>query len=210
MILSHTKKFIYIHVYKVAGTSIRSVLQEYSDLSRADFPVAENVKFYLGKRIKFLSRWAIDHIHAHKIKSHLPGDVFDSYFKFAFVRNPWDWQVSLYHYMLQSKIHPQHELITRMNTFDEYIEWRINCDMETQREFIYDANGKLLVDFVGKFENLQEDFNMICSKIPISQAKLPFANKSKHAFYKNYYNTHTKTLIANAFKKDIETFNYDF
>ena len=59
-------------------------------------------------------------------------------------------------------------------------------------------------------ENLQEDFNNICSQITISQAKLPVANKSKHAFYKDYYNKHTRDLIGKAFKTDIDTFDYDF
>ena len=210
MILSHKKKFIYIHVYKVAGTSIRTVLQEYGDRSLTDFPLIENVKFYLGKKYTSFSRWAIDHINARELKMHLSNDIFNSYFKFAFVRNPWDWQVSLYHYMLQYKVHPQHELISKMKSFDEYIEWRINHDMEFQKEFIYDENGYKLVDLVGKFENLQEDFNNICSQITISQAKLPVANKSKHAFYKDYYNKHTRDLIGKAFKTDIDTFDYDF
>jgi hypothetical protein len=210
MILSHQKKFIYIHVYKVAGTSIRTVLKEFDDSTRSDFPVNENLKFYLGQRFKFLSRWAIDHIKIKKVKELLPDQVFGHYFKFAFVRNPWDWQVSLYHYMLQSTVHPQHALINKMKTFDEYIEWRINEDLELQRDFLYDDSGNQLVDFIGRFEKLQEDFDMICTRIPISKTALPMANKSKHTHYKEYYNAHTKKLIGDAFKKDIETFNYDF
>ena len=210
MILSHNKKFIYIHVYKVAGTSIRSILQEYNDLSSADFPMNENIKFYLGKRFTFLSKWANDHLKAKKIKKYLPEEIFNNYFKFAFVRNPWDWQVSLYHYMLQYNVHPQHQLINKMKSFDEYIEWRINHDLELQKDFIFDVDGKILVDYVGRFENLQNDFNVICSKIPITQANLPRANASKHHNYRDYYNTYTKNLISNAFQKDIEAFNYDF
>ena len=210
MILSHKKKFIYIHVYKVAGTSIRSILQEYDDQSSADFPLIENVKFFLGKRLNYFSKWAIDHINAREIKSLLPEEVFNTYFKFAFVRNPWDWQVSLYHYMLQYSKHPQHRLISKMKSFDEYIEWRISSDMELQKDFLYDKNGKILVDYIGKFENLQDDFNIICSKIPINYSKLPLANPSKHGHYKDYYNNHTKELIYKAFQKDIEIFNYEF
>ncbi len=210
MILSHQKKFIYIHVYKVAGTSIRSVLQEYDDMKKSDFPLNENIKFNLGKRFTFLSRWAIDHIKLKRVRELLPENVFNDYFKFAFVRNPWDWQVSLYHYMLQYKVHPQHKLISKMKSFDEYIEWRINEDLELQKDFLYDDEGNLLVDYVGKFENLQEDFNTICTRIPISQSALPVANTSKHTHYKEYYNKHTRDLISKAFKKDIETFNYDF
>lgn len=210
MILSHNKKFIYFHVYKVAGTSIRKSLKEFDDLSFSDFPFQKNIRFFIGSKVWFLSSWAIDHIKAEEASKYLPAEIFNNYFKFSFVRNPWDWQVSLYHYMLQFKFHPQHRKISKMKSFDEYIEWRIAEDLELQKEFIYDKNGKLLIDFVGRFENIQNDFNIICSKINIPQMELPKANPSKHSFYKDYYNKHTRDLIASAFKEDIDTFNYEF
>jgi hypothetical protein len=210
MILSHDKKFIYIHVYKVAGTSIRTALQKYDDLATTDFPWHQNMKFWLGKRSQIFSIWSIDHIKVNTVKKYLPEDVFNKYYKFTFIRNPWDWQVSLYHYMLQWKEHPQHKLIRGMKTFDEYIEWRINEDFELQKDFICDSKGKNLMNFVGRFENLQEDFNKACEEIGIPQVSLPKVNTSKHRFYKEYYNKHTRDLIYNAFKKDIELFNYDF
>ena len=97
-----------------------------------------------------------------------------------------------------------------MKSFDEYIEWRIDHDMGLQKDFLYDANGKLLVDYVGKFENLQKDFDAICTQIPINKSQLPLANTSKHNHYKDYYNKYTKDLVAKAFQKDIEIFKYDF
>lgn len=210
MILSHRKKFIFIHVYKVAGMSIRSALQPYDDLSSSDFPVYQRFKFELAKRFKFLSGMAIDHIKAKEAKKYLKPEVFDNYYKFTFVRNPWDWQVSLYHFMLQYKDHPQHKLVTQMKSFDEYIEWRINNDMELQSEFIYDYDGTRIIDYVGKFESLQSDFSEILTNLSLAPVQLPYINKSKHKYYKEYYNDYTKKLIGTAFKKDIELFNYDF
>lgn len=195
----------------MAGSSIRSILKDFDDRTTSEFPIMENFKFYVGQKLpKVFSKWAIDHIKALKIKQHLSQDIYNNYFKFAFVRNPWDWQVSLYHFMLQSKNHPQHALISKMKSFDEYVEWRVEKDLELQSDFIFDVDGKLIVDFVGKFENLQEDFDNVCRKISINELPLPVINKSKHRFYKEYYNEHTKKLIGTAFKKDIETFNYEF
>ena len=82
--------------------------------------------------------------------------------------------------------------------------------MGLQKDFLCDENGNLLVDFIGHFESLQDDFNIACSKIPIKQVQLPYANKSNHKFYKEYYNNHTRDLIYKAFKEDIELFKYDF
>ena len=210
MIISHKKKFIYFHVYKVAGTSIRNALKEYDDLSFADFPLHKNIQFLIGSRVWFLSTWAVDHIKAAEAKHYLPENTFNEYYKFSFVRNPWDWQVSIYHYMLQFKFHPQHRLVSKMKTFDEYIEWRVNYDLELQKEFVYDKEGNLLVDFVGRFENIQEDFQKVCAHLNLFEINLPMMNKSKHAYYKDYYNEHTRKLIGDAYKEDIDTFNYDF
>jgi len=210
MILSHSKKFIFVHIYKVAGISIRKALQPYDNLSSRDFPWYMNLKFNIGKRYQLFSDWSIDHIRAKEIKKYLPVNVFNEYYKFCFVRNPWDWQVSLYHFMLQYKDHPQHKLISNMKTFDEYIEWRIENDLELQKNFIYDDKDNILMDFVGRFEKLQEDFDEICMRLEIPTIELPYANKSKHKPYKEYYNQHTINLVGDAFKEDIELLHYDF
>jgi hypothetical protein len=97
-----------------------------------------------------------------------------------------------------------------MKTFDEYIEWRIENDFEMQKNFIYDDNDEILVDFVGRFENLQEDFNEICLRLEIPEVRLPFENRSKHRHYKEYYNQHTIQLVGDAYKEDIELLHYDF
>lgn len=210
MILSHSKKFIFIHIYKVAGTSIRKVLQPYSDSPKDNLSLIKKVKFGLGGRFHFLSQWSMDHLKASEIKSFLPDEIWRDYFKFSFVRNPWDWQVSLYHFMLQDENHHQHKLINKMKNFEEYIEWRVKHSVELQKSFLYDAKGNCLVDYIGKFENLQQDFNEALSKIGIKEVQLPVLNTSLHRYYKEYYNDYTRDLIAEAFKEDITLFNYEF
>ncbi len=210
MIISHSKKFIFIHIYKVAGTSIRKVLQPFAASNRKDFTLLTSFKFFLGGRWTFFSSFSSDHLKAKQIKKLISPEVYDSCYKFSFVRNPWDWQVSLFHFMLQDETHPQHKLINKMNSFEEYIEWRVANAVELQKEFLYDEKGNLLVDYVGKFENLQEDFNLICEKLNLQSIELPVTNTSIHRFYKEYYNDYTRDLIAKAFKEDIETFEYEF
>lgn len=107
---------------------------------------------------------------------------FDSYFSFAFVRNPWDWQVSLYTFMLKNKNHYQHNLAKSFSGFTEYIEWRCREDVRFQRDFVFSKDGKQLVNFIGRFENLEKDFNYICSQIGISVI-LPKFNQSGHRPY---------------------------
>ena len=97
------------------------------------------------------------------------------------------------------------------NNFDEYIEWRCLVQNEArQRDFIYSQDNELLVDFVGRFENLEADFAKICDHIGISTT-LPKLNVAKNRKpYQEYYNKKTKELVKQTFKEDIELLGYEF
>ena len=124
------------------------------------------------------------------------------------MRNPWDWQVSLYHYARQTRKHFQYNLIKNF-TFDEYIEWRVLHDLHLQKSFLTDENGKVLVDFIGKLENIETDFSTVCQKLGI-EMRLPHRNKSKHDSYRKYYTDKTNQLVTEAFAEDIAMFDYEF
>lgn len=126
MLISNKYKFIFIHNYKVAGSSISNSLIKYAAMNPANnhfgITISENNTF-LGKTYrqicKMLGKPCFEsHDSALKIMDKVGYYVWNNFFKFGFVRNPWDWQVSLYHYMLQDKNHHQHELIKKMESFD--------------------------------------------------------------------------------------------
>jgi hypothetical protein len=226
MLISFRHEFIFIHNYKVAGTSIKAALSEYglinpllnnSDWNRAIDQSQLRVLYtnkYFRRVIRKLTPGNIrnfkSHLHAKQIKSYLPDDIYSKYYKFGFVRNPWDWQVSLYHYMSQLSGHHQNDIAKGFSSFEEYLEWRIQKDKRTQKDFFYDDNNNLIVNFVGKFENIVSDFDHICNQVGLD-AKLGHKNSSKrNNNYRKYYSTATKNLVADHFEEDIKLFDYEF
>lgn len=205
MLISHSHKFIFVHIYKVAGTSIRNALQQFSYL-----PSKKNkLKSFIRINPPIFSTDFEGHIDARSLKAQLPCNIFNSYYKFAFVRNPWDWQVSLYHFALQTPEHHQHQLIKRMKSFDEYINWRIDKDLKLQKDFVYEGDT-LLVDYVGKMEQLEDHLETVRKKLDLPTLSLPHKNKSQHKNYREYYSSATKKYIEQAFAEDIRTFDYCF
>jgi hypothetical protein len=71
------------------------------------------------------------------------------------------------------------------------------------------TDGKIMLDFVGKMENIESDFTKICNTIGV-KAKLPRLNTTNHRDYRSYYNKNTSRIIEKYFIEDIELFNYDF
>mgnify|MGYP006279717631 CR=1 FL=1 len=78
-----------------------------------------------------------------------------------------------------------------------------------QSDWIYDKNGNLMVDFIGKVENLNEDIDKVFEIIGIN-GKIPHLNKTKRKKYKKYYTEETKKIVEGLYKKDIENFGYTF
>lgn len=208
MLMSKKYNFIFIHIYKNAGTSITHALRPFA-LSQWQWSAHLKLKSK-GLPSPFTDPHPFPtHTTAPEIIDVLGSEKFNSFFSFAIVRNPLDWQVSLYKYMLKSKTHHQHEFVKDLGSFEEYLKWRCENEVKLQKDFIYSENDELLVDFVGRYEDLDADFKKICSHIGIS-ASLPELNVSNTNPYEEYYTEETKDLVRQAFEQDMKTFNYSF
>jgi hypothetical protein len=205
MLLSDSHEFIFVHNYKVAGTSIRHALRSF------ETPLHERTP-WLSRQLAKLGIHELPdcptHAKARDIREQFP-QRWKRHFTFGFVRNPWSWQVSLYFYMLENENHHQHDLIRSMSGFDEYIKWRVNEDKVLQSEFFCDEAGNVIVDFIGRLESIQEDFQSICDTLGI-EAKLPHKNSSSHRDYRDYYTERTRRLVGDHFTEDIGRLGYSF
>lgn len=155
------------------------------------------------------------HVPAEILKQDI--DNFSNFFKFAFVRNPWDRMYSMYKFTLRRNWMPKETTYAEFLSRDDlhvteackYQNPIVPITKKPQLDFIADSNGNLLVDYIGKYENIQNDFKYICSRLGVN-ISLPHINVSPGMVYKDVYNSNTKQFIAKYFEKDIDTFNYLF
>jgi hypothetical protein len=213
MLLLWSRKVIFLHIYKTGGTSITHALL--SQLSPAEKIIGRIAQ----GGVLPLPQWRLQactlppHPTARELREILPPRVFDTCFKFAFVRNPWSLQLSLFRHVRRSPTHHQHNIFAAFPDFNAYIEWigslpngrhRVQCD------FVMDEVGKPMVDFIGRFENLTQDFAAIANQFGW-RANLPHFNKSdEDPNFRKYYTTRSRDIVAALHRADIDTFGYDF
>ena len=220
MLISHKKKFIFIHIFKTAGTSITENFVPYARLidkiAHQYYPTKKainGINRLFGISGKG-SQWATGfhkHASALEIKKKLNAEVFDTYFKFAFVRNPYDWLVSYYYYVQESAYHPEYKKIKGIG-FEDFIPWYINQSPHTMSSFLVDEKGNTIVDYIGKLETLNNDIINISDKLNIPVKKISKRNvthKRKDKNYNEYYTPKTLKLVNDYFKKDFELLGYD-
>jgi len=227
--ISHHHKCIFVHIPKTGGQSIEHIFLNLLDLTwatRAPLLLRHNDNSKLGPpRLAHLT--ALEYLK-HK---YISPNLFDEYFKFSFVRNPWSRVVSFYNY---KKYYGLYSFKKFAMSFLPRTLWNKEYwFVAPQNEFILSAHGELLVNYIGKFERLQNDFNNVSDALRIPQSLLPHINNSRQTFryalnnpktfvqkilkkeaghkkYTTYFDNETREFIADLYKTDIEYFNYTF
>lgn len=181
--------FIFIHINKTGGTSVGNAI---------------------GLSVK-------SHQTAKEIIQRIGKDQWDSAYKFTFVRNPWDRMVSLYEYRLRKN---KTRLAQHNLGFEQWVKKTIGNEQDPfyynnpmsfqpQVEWLKDQQGKISIDFIGRFERFSVDFDKICKTLGL-ETQLPHLNASSHAPYQTYYSDECRAVVARWFHEDIQRFDYRF
>lgn len=195
MLISDSHKFVFHHVPKTGGSSITAALARYCRNYEGEVPSDDTPMWQLA-------------FHQPYYMHHAVKDLEDrprGYYSFAFVRNPFDAVASAW-------------VPTEFKYFDEFVEHEIFTGKEyvarwTQFGYLTDHDGNLLVDFVGRFENLAEDFYKVVTAIEVPLMMLPKRNTTQdkaHEGYREYYSPTSRAMVEKLFKRDLEFFEYEF
>ncbi len=218
MLISYSRNFLFVHIAKTGGTSVRAALRRYRWGGWHTLPLwlASQMNQWTRPRHKLGLKFP-RHAKAIAAKEMLPEEVFQGLFKFVVVRNPWDLQVSSYHHILREKP----EVLQGVKSFQDFLRLKfdpgraynflLDISAELQHEYIVDLQGEVIVDFIGRYESLETDFHKICSHIGIFTPRLPHLRKAKdRKDYRSYYTDNLAELVASHYRRDLELLGYSF
>ena len=207
MIISHKHRFIFIAIPKTGTHALRNALRPH--LGPGDW---EHVDLYHQSRLPIEAFRNIDHGHiaARDIQPHLSKGVWKDYFKFAFVRNPWDRYVSwkFFKYAKSAILQQNPRAYLKLELERENPQNQLLG--KPQIEFITDSEGEVLIDYVAKWENYEEECRFIFKRIGLPIPQLQVVNQSEHKHYSHYYDDELKESIEKIYQKDIQMFGSQF
>tara|TARA_B100000674_G_scaffold395535_1_gene340008 strand:- start:5155 stop:5826 length:672 start_codon:yes stop_codon:yes gene_type:complete len=183
---------IFVHIPKTAGTSIIKAI--YGDVSKE------------GHRSIYFYKQVFD-------------KDFKDFFTFTFIRNPFDRLYSSYKFLQNGGMNEHdknafHKYLSHYTDFEDFVLNGLNSEIIyeiihfiPQSEFICNNDGKIMVDFIGRFENLYEDLNDLSEKIN-KEIVLEHHNKNNKLDFSKIYTEDMKLKVYNIYKKDVEIFSY--
>jgi Sulfotransferase family len=197
------KNLIFVHIQKTGGMAVSRAL------GGVDHPAEK-------------------HRTALELRDLYGADVWDQSYKFAFVRNPWDRLVSWWS-MINAR-RDEFGSIGDANSFMRYVlenamtfdAFLTKCTdtiddidgvkhiFQNQLDYLSDEDGQEIVDFIGRFETLADDFATISAKVYGKPIALAHINASNHAPFQTYYTPQTRKLVEKAYARDIARFGYCF
>lgn len=223
--ISKKYKAIFIHIEKTAGTRIEQKLGHFEELKRG---VQDHNKIAYYKHMATLAnniksvRYCLYCLKLKKYKKmmeyfknfitpKLTYREYQSYFKFTVVRNSWSRIFSYYNAIMRDDFLRSRYGISIDCNMGDFIKNHVNPKEFSQLSYICDDNGKINLDFIIRFENLEKDFEIVANKLGVKNPLLPrllLSNSQKN--YRDGYDAESRYLVSKLFKDEIEYFGFSF
>jgi len=207
MIISQRHRFVFAAIPKTGTHSVRQALRHH--LGPDDI---EQVRLFVEKAfpIPALAQLGHGHITLPQLRPHMSPEDFSGFFKFAFVRNPFDRFVSYCSFMTRTggDFERDQKGVMRHLLFTAPPLHHIL--FQPQHQFVTGEDGIVLADYIGRVEQMQESYQLICDRIGIPGAALSQSNASRRGDYRQYYDQQLIDGVARLYARDLELFGYQF
>ena len=215
LIICDNHKFIFFRTRKTASSSIRSSLLPHvvHGIHIHDRSRRPNLKTVIADGS---SRDENTRLHQHlrpgKCKRLVGADLFHDYFKFVFVRNPWDTMVSRYFWNRSRK---RRRANPESMEFPAWLRWYLahpGSEQDNQWRYVSIDNVRV-VDYIGRYETLEQDLRTVFHRVGIDE--LPVLGHEKGGFrpkahYREFYDDESRALVSRRYRHAIRVFGYTF
>lgn len=207
MIVSLLHRYIFVAMPKTGTHSVRQALREH--LGPDDI---EQVGLFVNKRFPFdeVAQIRHGHLSVRQVRPHLGDDVCDGYFKFTFVRNPFDRFVSYCAFMTRQHGAFERDPQGTMRKILFEVRPVDHVHFQPQHTLLTNADDALEMDFIGRVERMQDDYDAVCAKIGIPSRALDKVNSSQRGDYRQYYDQPLIDGVTELYRRDLELFEYRF
>lgn len=206
MIVSHRHRFVFFAVPRTATHAVRAALAD--ALDPGDWR-QEALTERVALPVPALARLGHGHISLVQALAHLPGPVCRDYFKFAFVRHPFDRFVSVC--AMLNRRDPQYA--GRERTFMKRAivrpRFRARVLVRPQVAMLTTAAGELGMDYLGRFETLQQSFDEVCDRIGLGRRDLAVSNAAQHGDYRDIFDAELRRSVAAFYREDFARLDYE-
>lgn len=206
MIVSHRHRFIFFAVPRTGSHAIRAALAP--SLGEADWQ-QETLRRGALSPVPALARIGHGHITLQQAEAHLPVAVQRSYFKFAMVRNPYERFVSAC--AMLNKRNPSYvgAEAAFMKQALRRERFRLRALVRPQADMLSDARGRLALDFIGRYECLQDAFDQACRQVGLPRRALARSNASERGKWMDCRDDALSELVTRLYRRDFNAFGYD-